>query len=52
MDSPATNNPDDEVQDIMKSYDLDEDVARQVLEVMEEHSIDEESAVELVEEGL
>ena len=44
--------PDEEVQELMESHDLDEDTAEQVREVMDEYGVDEDDAVELVEEGL
>ena len=36
----------------MESHDLDEDTAEQVQEAMDEYGVDEDDAVELVEEGL
>jgi len=44
--------PEEEVQELMGSHDLDEDTAEQVREVMDEYGVDEDDAVELVKEGL
>jgi len=44
--------PDEEIQELMESHDLDEDTAEQVREAMDEYGVDEDDAVELVEEGL
>jgi division protein CdvB (Snf7/Vps24/ESCRT-III family) len=44
--------PDEEIQELMESHDLDEDTAEQVQEAMDEYGVDEDDAVELVEEGL
>lgn len=49
---PNKNEPDEEVQELMESRDLDPDMAERVQDIMEEYGADEEDAVELVEEGL
>ena len=48
----TNNSPDEEIQELMDDYDLDEDTAERVREVMEEYGVDEDDAVELVEEML
>lgn len=42
--------PDEEIQEIMKNNDLEEDEAEKVKEIMNEHGIDEEESVELKDE--
>ena len=41
--------PDEEVQELMESHDLDQDTAERVQEIMEEYGVDEDDAVELEE---
>ena len=41
--------PDEEVQELMESHDLDQDTAERVHEVMEELGVDEDEAVEIEE---
>ena len=43
------NAPDEEVQEIMESHDLDQDTAERVQEIIEDLGVDEDDAVELEE---
>ncbi len=47
--SSAADAPDDEVQELMKTYDLEQDTAEHVQEIMDEYGLDEDEAVELEE---
>ncbi len=44
--------PDEEVRELMESHDLDAETAERVRDVMSEEGVDEDDAVELVEEEL
>jgi len=44
--------PDEEVQELMESHDLDEDTAEQVREIMDKYGVDEDDAVELGKKGV
>ena len=43
---------DEEVSELMESHDLDSETASRVRDIMDEHGVDEDDAVELEEEGL
>jgi Spy/CpxP family protein refolding chaperone len=42
---------DEEVREIMASHDLDEETAERVCEAMDEYGVDEDDAIEIVDEG-
>lgn len=46
-DTNADDLPDEEVEELMENYDLEQEEAEHVQEIMEEHGLDEEDAVEL-----
>lgn len=43
---------DDEIKELMENHDLDQDTAEQVRDAMDEYGVDEDDAVDLMEEGL
>lgn len=45
-------NLDEDTKHIMHEYDLDSDTAERVKELVEDEGLDEDTAVELIEEGL
>lgn len=50
-DEPIKDNegPDEEVRELMKDHDLDEDTAERVRKVMDELGVDEDDAIEIAE---
>lgn len=44
--------PDEEIQELMKEYDLDEDEAQEVLDVMNDLGVDEQDAMDLIDAGI
>jgi len=44
--------PDEEIQELIKSHDLDEETAERVQELIDEGIDDEDLAVEIAQEGL
>lgn len=49
-DDPAEEAPDEEVTELMETHDLDKDTAERVQEIMDDLGVDEDDAVELVDE--
>jgi len=49
-EEPAEEAPDEEVAELMESHDLDKDTAEHVQEIMEDLGVDEDDAIELVDE--
>ncbi len=48
-DEPAEEAPDEDVKELMKSHDLDQDTAERVQEIMDDLGVDEYDAVEIEE---
>jgi len=44
--------PDEETQELMEEYDLDEDEAQEVLDVMNDLGVDEQDAMDLIDAGI
>ena len=43
---------DEEVQELIRDYDLDEETAELIREIMDEYGVDEATAIELMEGGV
>ncbi len=46
---PTEEAPDEDVKELMKSHDLDQDTAGRVQEIMDDLGVDEDDAVEIEE---
>ncbi len=51
IDEFGDDQPDEDVQELMASYGLDEETAEEARDLMDEYGVDEDEAVELAEEG-